>query len=94
MWSCINNVIGRAKPHKPVINDKTLLMNFQNVAVSPDHCSANCFLYPNAFSFHEISPSTVSSHLSKLDVTKAMGPDGLSATFLKPIADVIVVTLV
>lgn len=22
MWSCISNVIGRAKPHKPVIDDR------------------------------------------------------------------------
>jgi len=103
MWSRISNVIGRAKPHKPVIIDgispDSINEFFQNVAVTSDHHSANCFILPsmsssaNAFYFHEISPCTVFSHLSKLDVTKAMGPDGLSATFLKAIAEVIVVPL-
>ena len=103
MWSCINNVIGRAKPHKPVISDgispDSINEFFQNVAVTADHRSANCFTLPsvsssaNAFYFHEISPCTVFSHLSKLDVTKAMGPDGLSATFLKAIAEVIFIPL-
>ena len=71
-------------------------MCVRELCVTSDHRSANCFTLPsvsssaNAFSFHEISPSTVLSHLSKLDVTKAMGPDGLSATFL---AEVIVVPL-
>lgn len=72
---------------------------FQNVTVTSGHHSANCFTLPcvsssaNAFSFHDISPSTVLSYLSILDGTKAIGPDGLSATFLKAIAEVIVVTL-
>ena len=103
--SFISNVIGRAKPHKPVINDgispDSINEFFQNVAVTSDHRSANCFTLPsmssaaNAFYFHAISLCTVLvlSHLSKLDVTKAMGLDGLFTTYLKEIAEVIVVPL-
>ena len=47
----------------------------------------------NAYLFHKISPSTVLGHLSKLDVAKSIGPDGLSVTFLKVVADGIVVSL-
>lgn len=103
MWSSINNVIGRPKPRKSGINNgispDSINEFFQNVAVSPHHRSATGFMpssvsnSANAFSFHDISPSTVLYHLSKLDVTKSTGPDGLSATFLRAVADVIVIPL-
>ena len=64
MWSCISNVIGRAKPHKPAINDgispDSINNFFQNVAVTSDHRSANCSTLPsmsssaNALYFYEI----------------------------------------
>ena len=48
------------------------------------------FLSPSQFVFPEISASTVLSHLLSLDTTKATGPDGLSARFLKEVSNVIV----
>ena len=43
--------------------------------------------------FHLTDVSTVLSHLSTLDVSKSTGPDGLSATFLREVANEIAVPL-
>ena len=106
MWSHINNVIGRSPSHDSVTNDKISpdLINdfFQNVAILPLHSQTSAACYApsssavcsdNAFLFDEISPDIVLSHLSNLDVKKSMGPDGLSTTFLKTVANKITVPL-
>ena len=64
---------------------------FQNVALTDRHKSAESFTVPAdshdaAFQFGELSVEVVLSYLSSLDVSKATGPDGLSARFLKEIS--------
>jgi len=100
MWSYINSVIGRPKSDtNNRVSPDTINDFFQHVAISPQHHSASSFTsFPsnraaNAFTFKEISVSTVLAHLSNLDVRKSMGADGLSATFLREVANEIVVPL-
>ena len=101
MWSCINAVIGCSKSHKSVIGDSVSLDSinnfFQTVAISSKHQSADSYVLPACdtgdFSFDRITVSTVLSHLSTLDVSKSTGPDGLSAAFLKEVANEIAVPL-
>ena len=70
---------------------------FQTVAISSKHQSADSCVLPACgtgdFSFDRISISTVLSHLSTLDVSKSTGPDGLSAAFLREVANEIAVPL-
>ena len=76
-----------------MIND-----HFQNIAVTNQHRSAAEYDLPSQsrssdhgqFVFPVVFVSTVLSHLSLLDTTKATGPDGLSARFLKEISNEIV----
>ena len=97
MWSCINEVIGCSKQKPSPVNDSVSLDSindfFQTVAISSSHKSAEefCPVSPcsDGFVFSQISVLTVAEHLSKLDVHKATGPDGLSARYLKEIAEVI-----
>ena len=101
MWSCINTVIGHSKSHKPVIDDLVSLDSindfFQTVAISPQHQNADFYMpsvcTTDGFSFDRIDVSTVLSHLTTLDVSKATGPDGLSAAFLKEVANEIAAPL-
>ena len=103
MWSCVNNIIGRIKTKKDMVCDlltlDSLNKHFQTVAVTSLHQSADTFAVPanscdtDRFTFAEISESLVLSHLNSLDVKKSTGPDGLSAKFLKEIADVIAAPL-
>jgi len=94
IWARVNSVLGRQEVKEDnklslpldVIND-----HFQNIAVTKQHKSAAEYDLPSLtaannlsqFVFPEIPVSTVLSHLSSLDITKATGPDGLSACFLK-----------
>ena len=64
------------------------------------HCPATCFnatefvdLPADTFQFSMISEPVVLSSLSHLDVRKSVGPDGLSARFLKEVAEQIVTLL-
>ena len=99
MWACVNSVLGRQVVVKEdnklslsldVIND-----HFQNIAVTKQHKSAAEYDLPSKpaannlsqFVFPEIPVSSVLSHLSLLDTTKATGPDGLSVRFLKEISN-------
>ena len=70
---------------------------FQTVAISSKHQSADSYVLPACgtgdFSFDRISISTVLSHLSTLDASKSTGPDGLSAAFLREVANEIAVPL-
>ena len=101
MWARVNSVLGRQEVKEDNKSSLSLDMindHFQNIAVTKQHRSAAEFNLPsqstannfNQFVFPEVSVSTVLSHLSSLDTTKATGPDGLSARFLKEISDVIV----
>ena len=103
MWSCVNNIIGRIKTKKVVLRDSLTLdslnNHFQTVTVTSMHQSANTFAVPDdscdtdRFTFAEISESLVLLHLNSLDVKKSTGPDGLSAKFLKEIANEIAAPL-
>ena len=101
MWSCINAVIGRSKSHKSVIGDSVSLDSindfFRTVAISSKHQSADSYVLPACdtgdFSFDRVTVSTVLSHLSTLDVSKSTRPDGLSAAFLREVANEIAVPL-
>ena len=67
------------------------------MAISSKHQIADSYVLPDCgtgdFSFDRISVSTVLSLLSTLDVSKSTGPDGLSAVFLKEVANEIAVPL-
>ena len=97
MWSCINEVIGRFKQKSSTVNDPVSLDSindfFQTLAISPGHKSAEEFCPDNnssdGFAFSQSSVSTAAEQLSKLDVHKATGPDGLSARYRKEITEVI-----
>jgi len=98
MWLRVNSVLGRQDVKHYVNPSLSLDMindHFHNIAVSNHHCNAAEYDFPSQstasnldwFVFQEVSISTVLSHLSSLDITKATGPDGLSARFLKEISD-------
>ena len=76
--------------------------HFQTIAITDKHRSATEYKLssysiasdPSQFSFPEISASTVLSHLLSLGTTKATGPDGLPACFLKEVSHEIVKLLI
>ena len=61
------------------------------MVISSSHKSAEEYCpvspCPDGFVFSQISVLTVVEHLSMLDVRKATSPDGLSARYLKEIAE-------
>ena len=94
MWAQVYSVLGRkaVKEDKKLSLSLDLINDhFQTVAVTKQHRSAADYDLPSQsqsttddfsqFIFPEVSVSTVLSHLSSLDTTKATGPDGLSARF-------------
>ena len=96
MWSCVNEGHSKQK-HSPVY-DSVFLDSINNffqlwlfllvTSLSADEfCPASHS--SDGFAFSQVSVSTVAEQLSKLDVRKATGPDGLSETYLKEIAQVI-----
>ena len=101
LWLGINNILGQYHFRQNSI-DATLSLNdinsfFCTVAITPDHCPATSFdvtadvtastdLPVDRFQFSMISESLVLSLLSRLDIRKSVGPDGLSARFLKEVA--------
>ena len=66
---------------------------FRTVAISSSHEPASNFTDCTnsddapTFHFQTISSSVVLSLLNKLDVRKSVGPDGISARFLKEVAE-------
>ena len=69
---------------------------FRSVAVTDHHRPASTFVSTDTppdnanFQFSIITPSTVYGLLLALNVRKSVGPDGISARFLKEITGVIV----
>ena len=103
VWSHVNTVFGRNIRNCTAPMDSLALNqindHFQTVAISSDHESAASFVIPsssvgsNPFTFSEIPVSLVCSHLQHLDTKKSIGPDGLSARFLKSVMCEIAVPL-
>ena len=103
VWSHVNTVFGRNIRNRTAPTDSLALNqindHFQTVAISSDHESAASFVIPsssigsNPFTFSEIPVSLVCSHLQHLDTKKSIGPDGLSARFLKSVMCEIAVPL-
>ena len=100
MWYCINNVLGcSSSPNSSNSTSSDCINEFsQTVAITSQHQSTNSFCYipsgnDNGFSFNEITVPAVLSHINKLDVKKSTGPDSLSATFLKEVANKIAIPL-
>ena len=66
---------------------------FRTVAISTSHEPASSFIDAAnsgdapTFQFHTISSSVVLSLLNKLDVSKSVGPDGISARFLMEVTE-------
>lgn len=66
---------------------------FRNVTVSRHHQPADCWIseanceHTSTFRFSLLAPSDVLSQLQNLDVNKSAGSDGISAHFLKEVAD-------
>ena len=96
-----NGIIGRQITKPSTIDSNVSLENinnfFQTVAVTDSHHSADTYVPPvsvdssgsvkDSFHFDRVEPSTVVSLLRKLDIKKSTGPDGLSALFLKQVAE-------
>jgi len=104
LWAGINNVIGRDNSNNhTTIDSKKLSLDdinefFRNIAITTSHQPASSFTpntnaSSNKFCFENIEPFVVMSLLKRLDVRKAVGPDGFSASFLKKIAPEIVFPL-
>ena len=65
---------------------------FHTIAISSDHQSAGefvpeCDQHPVKFKFCTFSISSVLTQLQTLDIKKATGPDGISAYFLRSVAE-------
>ena len=104
LWSGINNILGHYHHHHNPINTTLCLDDINKffciVAVTSDHHPASCFnvtesadLPADTFRLDVIQVSIVLSLLQHLDVRKSVGPDGLSAGFLKEVAEQIVTQL-
>ena len=68
-----------------------LWMQFSNVAVSDDHKTADQYVpsitfSSSSFHFTSIHSEIVLCMLQCLDIQKSMGPDGVSARFLREVA--------
>ena len=98
LWSQVNSIIGQRQcmdKTTPMLSLDLVNDHFQSVAITGLHRPASLYVLPsadminndNCFLFNEISVSIVLSHLTSLDVTKSIGPDGLSARFLKEISN-------
>ena len=101
LWSGINNILGRYRLRWNLLDSALSLDDinsfFSTVAVTSEHRPASCFditesadLPVDAFQFSIVSEPVILSLLSHLDVRKSVGPDGLSARFLKEAAEQIV----
>ena len=71
---------------------------FRTVAISSDHQPAgelapDCSQHSVKFKFHIFSVSSVLTQLQTLDIKKATGPDGISACFLRSVAEELAVPL-
>jgi len=96
LWHGVNDVLGRYQVRDSGINTALSLDSindfFRTVATTPDHQPASTFvpLEPerseSIFKFCMIPESAVYSLLNHLDVKKSIGPDGISAKFLREIA--------
>ena len=102
LWCGVNNIIGRYQQHDSVLATALSLDTindfFRSVAVTDDHKPASAFVPSGSdcdpsFKFSTVSTSSVYSLLCALDEKKAVGPDGLSARFLREIAGEITVPL-
>ena len=103
LWCGVNNIIGRYQLRKSVLDTALSLDTvndfFRSIAVTDDHKPASTFVplelgyNDSSFRFSTVSSSSVYSMLCALDEKKAVGPDGLSARFLKEIANEITVPL-
>jgi len=103
LWSEINNIIGRPKKQKSGLDSHLLSDDlndfFRTIAVSDDHKPADSYETSQSsgdkelFSFEPIDISLVMPMLTKLDIRKSTGPDGLSALFLQKTADSVIVLL-
>ena len=104
LWSGVNNIIGRYRARKNNTINTTLSLDsindfFRTIAISTSHEPASNFIDSTnsgdtpTFHFQIISSSAVLSLLNKLDVRKSVGPDGISARFLKEVAEPIAAPL-
>ena len=100
LWRGVNDVIGCYQVRNSILDDAISLDSvndfYRSVAVTDHHRLASTFVSTDPppdnanFQFSIITPSTVYALLLALDVRKSVGPDGISARFLKEIAGVIV----
>ena len=104
LWLGINNILGRfhlrQNPVDTALSLDDINSFFCTVAVTPEHQPATCFNATESgdspadiFQFNMTSEPVVLSLLSHLDVRKSVGLDGLSARFLKEVAEQIVIPL-
>ena len=101
LWSGINNVMGHYRRKNSAmdvsLSSESLNDYFRSAAVTDNHQPASTFnsldfgaVDESPFRFCTIDQSRVSFLLKNLDEKKSVGPDGLSARFLKEVSDEIV----
>ena len=96
LWRGVNDVLGCYQVRGSEMGFDLSLDSindfFRTVATTADHQPASAFVplgsgqSDSNFTFHAIPSSVVFSMLKNLDVKKSVGPDGISARFLKEIA--------
>ena len=97
LWEQVNEVMGRRKSHKLVSVGGQLSLDqinnfFCTVAISSSHQPADNFVsgcdqHTVKFKFCIFSVSSVLTQLQTLNIRKATGPDGISAYFLRSVAE-------
>ena len=97
LWEQVNEIIGRKKSHKLVSVGGQLSLDqinnfFRTVAISSNHQPAgdfvpDCDQHAVKFKFCTFSVSSVLTQLQTLNIKKATGPDGISACFLRSVAE-------
>ena len=93
LWEQVNEVIGRKKSQKLVSVGGQLSLDqinnfFCTVAISSNHQPVpDCDQHTAKFKFCNFSVSSVLAQLQTLNIKKATGPDGISAYFLRLVAE-------
>ena len=95
LWAGVNSVLGRYHRKQASIDTSLSLDSvndvFRSVAVTDDHQPASTFCQVEAesdssFHFCEVDNSVVLHLLQNLDEKKSIGPNGISARFLREVA--------
>jgi len=94
LWQAINQIIVRSSNIKSKLPGNLSLdfINefFRTIAITQMFAPISSPQTPYTFMFRSLTVSEVLSQLQVLDIRKSVGPDGLSARFIKEVAAEIV----